>query len=422
MMKGAADVLCDYCTHYMTKDGQEAEITDSMRTELKSIQDVMAKKALRNVVWAFRDVKEGQCGERHDEFSSDHPHLYELEEVRDGQKGFTLIAICGIMDIIRDTVPDAVESCKQAGVRVRMVTGDSIVTAIAIAKMCGILDPDWQETPDQKTCMTGKEFDKFVGGLVHTKTGERITVQGKDPKVEKIANEKNMDIIRKNLKVLARSSPQDKYTLVAGLSNMGDIVAVTGDGTNDAPALKRASVGFAMNTGTQVAHAAAAIMIMDDDFASIVKACSWGRNVYDNIRRFLQFQLTVNVAALVIAFVGGVIMAEAPLTAIQFLWVNMIMDTLAALALATEDPKPELLQRAPYRKGEYIISVTMAKHILGQTFFQIGILFAFVFGASKFVPEYWDDSYPEQDGTPVLTLFDKNHDYWTKVGIDPEVL
>jgi Ca2+ transporting ATPase len=111
------------------------------------------------------------------------------------------------MDIIRDTVPDAVESCKQAGVRVRMVTGDSIVTAIAIAKMCGILDPDWQETPDQKTCMTGKEFDKFVGGLVHTKTGERITVQGKDPKVEKIANGKNMEIIRKQLKVLARSSP-----------------------------------------------------------------------------------------------------------------------------------------------------------------------------------------------------------------------
>lgn len=146
---------------------------------------------------------------------------------------------------------------------------------------------------------------------------------------------------------------------------MGDIVAVTGDGTNDAPALKRAAVGFAMKTGTQVAHAAAAILILDDDFASIVRACSWGRNVYDNIRRFLQFQLTVNVAALVIAFVGGVIMAEAPLTAIQFLWVNMIMDTLAALALATEDPKAELLERPPYRKGEYIVSRTMLKHILG---------------------------------------------------------
>lgn len=164
--------------------------------------------------------------------------------------------------------------------------------------------------------MTGPQFAKFVGGMVNKKTKEPIKVLGKDAEKEEIKDAKAMDIVRTKLKVLARSSPQDKYVLVAGLANMGDIVAVTGDGTNDAPALKRANVGFAMHTGTQVAHAAAAIMIMDDDFASIVKACSWGRNVYDNIRRFLQFQLTVNVCALVIAFVGGVIMAEAPLTAI----------------------------------------------------------------------------------------------------------
>jgi calcium-translocating P-type ATPase len=218
--------------------------------------------------------------------------------------------------------------------------------------------------------MTGKQFAEYVGGMVSKKNpSESIKVQGKDPADEMIAHPEAMLSIRKNLKVLARSSPQDKYVLVAGLNNLGDIVAVTGDGTNDAPALKRANVGFAMETGTQVAHAAAGIMIMDDDFSSIVSACKWGRNVFDNIRRFLQFQLTVNVCALVIAFVGGVIMAEAPLTAIQFLWVNMIMDTLAALALATEDPKPELLNRPPYRKGEYIISVKMSKHILGQTFF-----------------------------------------------------
>lgn len=248
MMKGAADVLVDYCTHYVTKDGQELEITDSMRTELAGIQTTMANKALRNIVWAYRDLSAGMGGEMHDDKSEDHPHLYELEEVREGQKGFTLIAIAGIMDIIRDTVPSAVEDCKRAGVRVRMVTGDSIVTAKAIARMCGIIDGD--EDKDDQICMTGKQFDKFVGGLVHVKTGKKITVQGKDPKIEKIGNAANMDIIRKKLKVLARSSPQDKYTLVAGLSNLGDIVAVTGDGTNDAPALKRAAVGFAMNTGT----------------------------------------------------------------------------------------------------------------------------------------------------------------------------
>lgn len=174
-----------------------------------------------------------------------------------------------------------------------------------------------------------------------------------------------MKIIRNKFKVMARSRPIDKYTLVKGLKDLGDIVAVTGDGTNDAMALKKANVGFAMQTGTNVAHNAADILIQDDNFASIVKACSWGRSVYDNIRRFLQFQLTVNVVALATAFCGSVILWESPLAAIQLLWVNLIMDSLASLALATEPPKPELLQRPPYRKREYIINQKMIKHILG---------------------------------------------------------
>jgi len=193
--------------------------------------------------------------------------------------------------------------------------------------------------------------------------------------------------IRNKLKVLARSRPNDKYIMVSGLRELGDIVAVTGDGTNDAPALKRADVGFAMKTGTQVAANASDIIIQDDNFASIVKACMWGRNVYDNIRRFLQFQLTVNVVALVTAFIGSVILWESPLAAIQLLWVNLIMDSLASLALATEMPKPDLLERPPYRKREYIISQTMVKHILGQAIFQSIILFVFVFAGHKFIPE-----------------------------------
>ena len=259
--------------------------------------------------------------------------------------------------------------------------------------------------------MTGPDFCSYVGGLVDKKTKEPIEIYGKDPDREIIGNKAHMEIIRTKLKVLARSRPSDKYIIVAGLKELGDIVAVTGDGTNDAPALKKADVGFAMKTGTQVAHGAADIIIQDDNFASIVKACSWGRNVFDNIRRFLQFQLTVNVCALVIAFIGGVIMAEPPLTAIQFLWVNMIMDTLAALALATEDPKPELLQRPPYRKTEYIISQKMVKHILGQTFLQMIILFTFVFAAPQFVPE--------QDMPKEVTYAAEIDDdaYWESLGI-----
>jgi len=197
----------------------------------------------------------------------------------------TLICIAGIKDIIREEVPSAVKDCNAAGVRVRMVTGDNKITAIAIAKECGILDEG--EENEQCVCMEGPEFNEYVGSLVHKQTGERILIMGKEAEYEKIGNLARMREVRQKLKVLARSRPNDKYIMVSGLRELGDIVAVTGDGTNDAPALRKADVGFAMKTGTQVAHTAADIIIQDDNFASIVKACKWGRNVFDNIRRFL---------------------------------------------------------------------------------------------------------------------------------------
>jgi len=209
-------------------------------------------------------------------------NLYEIEE-----RDHTLICLVGIKDIIREEVPDAIAMCNEAGVRVRMIIGDNILTAIAIAKECHILKEG--EEFDSNVVMLGQDFSNFVGGLVHKKTREEISIMGKEGANEVIGNLDNMKIIRKQLKVLARSRPNDKYIMVKGLRDIGDIVAVTGDGTNDAPALKKADVGFAMKTGTNVAHNAADIIIQDDNFASIVKACKWGRNVYDNIRRFLQF-------------------------------------------------------------------------------------------------------------------------------------
>ena len=257
-----------------------------------------------------------------------------------------------------------------------MVTGDNKVTAKAIAKECNLVGN--KEGEGQYTVLEGKEFYEIVGGL-----------KKNDKDEEEVVNKEVFDQIRKELCVLARSRPEDKYLLVTGLRQCGDVVAVTGDGTNDAPALKKADVGFAMGiTGTDVAKNAADIILLDDNFASIVQACMWGRNIYDNIRRFLQFQLTVNVVALVSAFIGACILKESPLQPIQLLWVNLIMDSLASLALATEPPvKDKLLAREPQSRDDYIISRKMVKHILGVSAFQCVIVFGIVFFGEYFIPE-----------------------------------
>lgn len=168
------------------------------------------------------------------------------------------------------------------------------------------------------------------------------------------------------MKVLARSQPEDKYLLVTGLRDMGNVVAVTGDGTNDAPALNRADVGFAMGiTGTDVAKNASDIVLTDDDFCSVLTAIKYGRNIYDSVRKFLQFQITINLVALFIVFAGAMIFKDPPLTAVQMLWVNLIMDTFAALALATEPPKESLLERLPQSKFDKIVNAVMWRNIVG---------------------------------------------------------
>ena len=377
--KGASEIVLGTCTHYLNEAGDKVALDDQMSQQLDQVIKEYARGALRTIAFAYKDLKEGEGGPNHEEIE-EGSKIYKIEE-----SGFTLICIAGIKDIIREEVPGAVINCNEAGVRVRMVTGDNKITAIAIAKECGILNEG--EEDEECVCMEGPEFNEYVGSLVHKDTRERIIIMGKEPEKETIGDLEKMKLVRSKLKVLARSRPNDKYIMVSGLKQLGDIVAVTGDGTNDAPALKKANVGFAMLTGTQVAHSAADIIIQDDNFASIVKACKWGRNVFDNIRRFLQFQLTVNVVALVVSFVGSVILWESPLQAIQLLWVNLIMDSLASLALATETPKDDLLKRAPYRRNEYIVSQKMVKHILGQGFWQCIILFVTVFGGPSFIPE-----------------------------------
>ncbi|MBV94969.1 Plasma membrane calcium-transporting ATPase 4, partial [Eschrichtius robustus] len=307
---------------------------------------------LRTICIAYRDFNDGEPP-----WDNESEILTEL----------TCIAVVGIEDPVRPEVPEAIAKCKRAGITVRMVTGDNINTARAIATKCGIVTPG-----DDFLCLEGKEFNR----LIRNEKGE--------------VEQEKLDKIWPKLRVLARSSPTDKHTLVKGIidSTVGEqrqVVAVTGDGTNDGPALKKADVGFAMGiAGTDVAKEASDIILTDDNFTSIVKAVMWGRNVYDSISKFLQFQLTVNVVAVIVAFTGACITQDSPLKAVQMLWVNLIMDTFASLALATEPPTDSLLKRRPYGRNKPLISRTMMKNILGHAVYQLTVIFFLVFAGEKF--------------------------------------
>jgi Ca2+ transporting ATPase len=344
--KGAAEIVSGICTKYYKNDGTIGDIDASMRKQLEQTISDYADEGLRTLCIAERDVS-----------GLAEKDLTELE------KDLVLIGLVGIEDPLRAEVPGAIQDCQSAGIVVRMVTGDNIQTARAIAKKCGIIT----EADGEGSVMDGKTFR------------ERVT----DKNGEIIQDE--FDKVWPNLRVLARSTPLDKFVLVSGIqqSEIGvkQTVAVTGDGTNDAPALKQADVGFAMGIqGTDVAKNASDVIIMDDNFVSIVAAVKWGRCVYDNICKFLQFQLTVNITACSLACVGAAILTESPLNAIQMLWVNLIMDSFASLALATEDPTGELLKRKPYPRDQAVLSQTMVRNMILHSSWQLIVLSFIIFG------------------------------------------
>ncbi|MEE6480312.1 hypothetical protein FKM82_012530 [Ascaphus truei] len=352
--KGASEIVLKKCFKILSGNGEDKVFRPRDRDDLaKRVIEPMASEGLRTICLAYRDFPAGE-------------HEPDWENENDILSGLTCISIVGIEDPVRPEVPDAIKKCQRAGITVRMVTGDNINTARAIASKCGILHPG-----EDFLCIEGKEFNRRI----RNEKGE--------------IEQERIDKIWPKLRVLARSSPTDKHTLVKGIIDstvceQRQVVAVTGDGTNDGPALKKADVGFAMGiAGTDVAKEASDIILTDDNFSSIVKAVMWGRNVYDSISKFLQFQLTVNVVAVIVAFTGACITQDSPLKAVQMLWVNLIMDTFASLALATEPPTESLLLRKPYGRNKPLISRTMMKNILGHAVYQLVVVFTLLFAGEK---------------------------------------
>lgn len=341
-VKGASEIIVGLCSSILTMDGKRQEMTKDDRAHIDHMIQSYASNSLRTIAVAYRDY-------RHQWTTAAQGEETPYEDLI-ADNGLTLIGIIGIEDPLRPRVKEAVKTCQQAGVFVRMVTGDNVMTAKSIAKQCGIYT---------------------TGGVV---------MEGP---IFRNLSPYEMDAVIPRLQVLARSSPEDKRILVERLKLLGETVAVTGDGTNDAPALKLADVGFSMGVaGTEVAKEASSIILMDDNFESIVKAIMWGRCVNDAVRKFLQFQLTVNITAVILTFISGVASEsqKSVLTAVQLLWVNLIMDTLAALALATDPPTEELLQRNPTPKSAPLISLKMWKMIIGQAIFQVVVTFVLLYG------------------------------------------
>lgn len=255
------------------------------------------------------------------------------ELVKEG--GLTFMGIFAISDPIRSDVPDAVKKCQSAGIRVKIVTGDTTGTATEIARQIGL----WTSEDTERNRITGVEF----AALSDEEALERVV----------------------DLKVMSRARPMDKQRLVQLLQQKGEVVAVTGDGTNDAPALNHAQVGLSMGTGTSVAKEASDITLLDDSFHSIATAVMWGRSLYKNIQRFIVFQLTINVVALLSVLLGAFLGTELPLTVTQMLWVNLIMDTFAAMALASIAPSMDVMNEKPRKRTDFIISPAMRNNIFG---------------------------------------------------------
>lgn len=341
LIKGAPEIVVPLCSFASMSDGSHqpmAELWEPLRARLEEYQ----AQGMRTLALAACNVPKG------------------TEPFREGvvtEQPLCLLALVVINDPVRADVPQAIRECRDAGIQVKIVTGDTLLTTREIARQIGL----WDETCGDDAAMSGTEFEAM--------RDEELL-----PRLP-------------NLRIMYRARPMDKARLTALLQSQGEVVAVTGDGTNDAPALRAAHVGLSMGDGTAVAKEASDITILDNSFVSIGRAVMWGRSLYQNIQRFIVFQLTINVSACLVVLIGAFTGQGSPLTITQMLWINLIMDTFAALALASLPPDPSVMKRKPRGPGEFIITPSMRNRIVGVGLVFVVLLFGVLLGLARLAGE-----------------------------------
>lgn len=338
LVKGAPEIVYAMCN----STGINA---DNLKKELHGYQS----QGKRTLAFAYKTVNDGEM---------------PINDCKVIDKDLTFIGIAAISDPVRKEVPAAIEECTDAGIKIKIVTGDTPLTAKEIGRQIGL----WKDTDNERNIITGPEFE----ALSDEELLERVL----------------------DIKIIARARPMDKKRLVEALQRKGEVVAVTGDGTNDAPALKTAHVGLSMGDGTSVAKEASDITILDNSFSSIGRAVMWGRSLFKNIQRFILFQLTVNVVACLTVFAGALMGTESPLTVTQMLWVNLIMDTFAAMSLASLPPSESVMKDKPRNRKSFIIDKSMRIDIFGTGIIMFGVLLSLLY------------IFENYDVTSLTTLFD----------------
>jgi P-type Ca2+ transporter type 2C len=365
------------------------------------LNDILIQKfttaGYRTLAFAYKDIPYDDYQSLKERYSN-----FVNEEDRNAlERDLTFLALFALHDPIRDKVHKSVLYAHRGQINVRLVSGDHIETAKAVAVQAGIMD-----NPEKYTCMTGEEFRNAVGSIrqeIDAQGNVRQYLERRDV-LRNLVNGKD----GKPLKVIARASSYDKYMLVVGLRDLGRTVATIGEGLNDVDALSNADVGFAMGSGVSIAKDNSDMILVEDNFEATMMAVMWGRNVYLNVRRFIQFQVTVNLSAMLFVLMGSATKGTSPLSINQLLWINLIMDTFAAIALGSERPHPSIIRNPPVRQGEPLLTPSMWKQIYGMTIYIFGISTIMYF----FIDNMWGIEYDNamevyEDGkaTPKAVVF-----------------